>query len=42
VKRKKKIARLGGGFIVFDVEVLNQEDDVVQKGTWTLLMKSTP
>jgi acyl dehydratase len=42
VKRKKKIARLGGGFVVFDVEVLNQEDDVVQKGTWTLLMKSTP
>jgi acyl dehydratase len=42
VKRKKKMARLGGGFVVFDVEVLNQEDETVQKGTWTLLIKSSP
>jgi acyl dehydratase len=42
VKRKKKMARLGGGFVIFDVLVLNQEDDVVQKGAWTLLIKSAP
>lgn len=42
VKRKKKMARLGGGFVVFDIEVLNQHDDTVQKGTWTLLMKGAP
>jgi hypothetical protein len=42
VKRKKKMARLGGGFVIFDVVVLNQEDDTVQKGTWTLLVKSAP
>lgn len=40
VKRKKKMARLGGGFVVFDVVVLNQRDETVQKGTWTLLVKS--
>jgi acyl dehydratase len=42
VKRKKEMSRLGGGFVVFDVVVLNQEGDTVQKGTWTLLMKSAP
>jgi acyl dehydratase len=42
VERKKKMARLGGGFVIFDVAVLNQKDEVVQKGTWTLLMKSMP
>jgi acyl dehydratase len=42
VERKKKMARLGGGFVVFNVVVLNQEDEVVQKGTWTLLIKSVP
>ena len=42
VKRKKKMARLGGGFVILELEVLNQEDAVVQKGTWTLLVKSAP
>ena len=42
VKRKKKMARLDGGFVVFDVVVLNQKDETVQKGTWTLLIKSAP
>jgi acyl dehydratase len=42
VRRKKKMARLGGGFVIFDVEVLNQDDETVQKGSWTLLIKSAP
>ena len=42
VRRKKEMARLGGGFVVFDVAVLNQRDETVQKGTWTLLVKSAP
>ena len=42
VERKKEMARLGGGFVVFSVVVLNQADETVQKGTWTLLMKSAP
>ena len=42
VTRKKKMARLGGGFVVFDVVVLNQDDETVQKGSWTLLIKGAP
>ncbi len=42
VKRKKEMARLGGGFVVFDVVVLNQDDETVQKGSWTLLIRSAP
>jgi 3-hydroxybutyryl-CoA dehydratase len=41
-KRKKEMPRLGGGFLVFDVAVLNQRDEIVQKGTWTALIKSAP
>nr|HID14051.1 dehydratase [Anaerolineae bacterium] len=42
VKQKKEMPRLGGGFVVFDVAVLNQRDETVQKGTWTVLIKSAP
>jgi acyl dehydratase len=42
VRRKKQMARLGGGFITFDVTILNQRDETVQKGTWTVLVKSAP
>jgi 3-hydroxybutyryl-CoA dehydratase len=41
-RRKKEMRRLGGGFIVFDVAVLNQRDETVQKGTWTVLVRSAP
>jgi len=42
VSKKKEISRLGGGFIIFSVTLLNQRDEVVQKGTWTLLVRSRP
>jgi 3-hydroxybutyryl-CoA dehydratase len=42
VLRKKEMPRLGGGFVVLDVAVLNQRDETVQKGTWTVLVKSVP
>jgi len=42
VKQKKEMKRLGGGFITFDVTVLNQKDEVAQKGSWTVLVKSAP
>jgi len=42
VRRKKEMNRLGGGFVVLDVAVLNQRDETVQKGTWTILIKSAP
>ena len=41
-KRKKEMPRLGGGFVVLDVTVLNQRDETVQKGSWTVLLRSQP
>jgi 3-hydroxybutyryl-CoA dehydratase len=40
VSETKAMRRLGGGLVTFKVEVLNQEDKVAQRGTWTLLVKS--
>jgi acyl dehydratase len=42
VAKKRKMSSLGGGFVIFSVTVLNQRDETVQKGTWTLLVKSAP
>jgi 3-hydroxybutyryl-CoA dehydratase len=39
VAEKKLAPRLGGGMVTFNVEVLNQRDEPVQKGTWTMLVK---
>ena len=40
VKAKKELKKLGGGNVVFDVRLINQEGKNVQKGTWEVLMKS--
>jgi len=40
VVKKREIKRLGGGLVIFKVTILNQDDKVVQEGTWTVLMKS--
>ena len=40
VRRKRPMPRLEGGFVFLDVVILNQRDEVVQKGTWTSLLKS--
>jgi acyl dehydratase len=42
VRAKKDMPRLGGGLIDFDVAVLNQRDEVVQKGIWKALIASAP
>jgi acyl dehydratase len=34
----KPLRRLGGGQVTFKVQLLNQNDQVVQRGTWGLLM----
>ncbi|HDQ71323.1 MAG TPA: dehydratase [Chloroflexi bacterium] len=39
VKKKRAMRRLGGGFVYFDVAILNQRDEVVQKGVWQVLIK---
>ena len=40
VNETRPMHRLGGGLVTFKVEILNQEDQVVQRGTWSLLIRS--
>ena len=40
VKRIKAMRAAGGGFVVLDARVLNQRDETVQQGEWTMLVKS--
>ncbi len=42
VEETKEMARLGGGLVTFKLEVLNQHDEVVHRGTWELLCKGLP
>ena len=39
VQEKKPMRRVGGGLVVFKIEVINQDDDVVQRGSWDILVK---
>jgi acyl dehydratase len=40
VAETKAMPRLGGGIVTFNVELLNQRDEVTQRGTWSMLVKS--
>jgi 3-hydroxybutyryl-CoA dehydratase len=42
VKKVRAMKAAGGGFVTLDVKVLNQDDEVTQKGEWTVLMASKP
>lgn len=42
VTETKPFPRLGNGRVIFKVSVRNQKDEVVQRGTWSLLVKSKP
>ncbi len=42
VREKKVMARLGGGMVMFDAAVLNQRDEVVQKGIWKVIIAGAP
>lgn len=39
VEDTKAMARLGGGLVNFKAEVLNQNDEVCQRGLWEMLVK---
>ena len=39
VTNTKAMRRLGGGLVSVKVEILNQDDKVVQRGTWGVLVK---
>lgn len=40
VKNLKPMARLGGGIVAFNVKVINQRGETVQRGSWDVLMRS--
>ncbi|MBI5650064.1 MAG: MaoC family dehydratase N-terminal domain-containing protein [Chloroflexi bacterium] len=40
VTKTKAMKAAGGGFVVFDARVLNQRNETVQQGEWTVLVKS--
>ncbi len=40
VSELKPMPRLGGGYVTLKVQILNQDDKVVQRGEWTVLVKS--
>ncbi len=40
VVEKKPMKRLGGGLVTLKVQIVNQKDEVVQRGTWTILVRS--
>ena len=42
VVKKRAMPAAGGGFVTFDVKVVNQQDKVTQKGQWTVLVASQP
>lgn len=42
VKEKKPVPRLGGGNVVMDVKIVNQDGKTVQKGSWTMVMAFKP
>lgn len=37
---KKAVPRLGGGYVWFKMDILNQNDKKVQRGKWKVLVKS--
>jgi 3-hydroxybutyryl-CoA dehydratase len=42
VLKLRPLPSMGGGMVVLDATVLNQRDEVVQQGEWTLLMRGKP
>ena len=40
ITETKALARLGGGNVTMKVSVLNQDDEIVHRGHWQMLVKS--
>jgi acyl dehydratase len=40
ISKLREAKAAGGGFVTFDVQVVNQKDEVTQKGTWTVIVAS--
>jgi acyl dehydratase len=42
VGEKKEARRMGGGWVDFEVKIINQAGKTVQSGTWTILLAFKP
>ena len=42
VREKKPMRRMGGGVVTFKMEMLNQKDEICQRGSWEILCKNRP
>ena len=42
IEETKSLPRLGGGSVMISLDVRNQDDKTVMKGTWSVLIKSRP
>lgn len=42
IAETRAMKRLGGGLVTFEVHMLNQRDEVVQRGVWRLLIRGKP
>lgn len=42
VSETKPASRLGGGVVTFNVKVLNQQGESVQRGSWSVIIASRP
>jgi acyl dehydratase len=42
VNQSKAMPASGGGFVIFGVKVVKQDDTVTQEGKWTLVVRSRP
>ena len=42
VGEKKEARRMGGGWVTFEVKIVNQDGKTVQSGTWTVILASKP
>jgi acyl dehydratase len=42
VEATKAMARVGGGLVTLKMEVLNQRDEVVNRGAWDVVVRSAP
>ena len=42
VTRTRAVRSMGGGIVVFDMELLNQQGETVQEGQWTVAIRGRP
>jgi acyl dehydratase len=42
VREKKELRRIGGGSVTIELDVINQNDEVVMKGVWVVLIAARP